>query len=95
MGIPAEIIPIALVRPFSASAAMAVFADLLHTHGGNAPISHIGAMVASSADTTFYIAVIYFGVAKIRYTRHAIPVSIIVDIVGMLSAIWIGTWLLH
>ncbi|MCX7125712.1 MAG: spore maturation protein [Gammaproteobacteria bacterium] len=94
-GIPAEIIPIALVRPFSASAAMAVFADLLHTHGGNAPISHIGAMVASSADTTFYIAVIYFGVAKIRYTRHAIPVSIIVDIVGMLSAIWIGTWLLH
>lgn len=95
IGIPAEIVPIAIVRPFSASAAMAVLADLLHTHGGNAVISHLGAIVACSADTTFYIAVIYFGAVMVRNTRHALSLSIIVDIIGMLSAIWIGQWLLH
>ena len=95
LGIPLEIIPIALVRPFSASAAMGVLADLLHTQGGNAFVSHLGAIVANSADTTFYIAVIYFGAANIRKTRHAIPASILVDIVAMCSAIAFSHWLLH
>lgn len=94
MGIPLEIVPIALLRPFSAGAAMGVVADLLHTHGGNATLSHLGAIVSNSADTTFYIAAIYFGAAGIRNTRYAIPVSILVDIIGMLSAVWIGQWLL-
>lgn len=95
LGIPAEIIPIALIRPFSASAAMGVLADLLHAQGGNAFVSHMGAVVANSADTTFYIAVIYFGIANIRNTRHAIPVSILVDLVGMVSAIAFSHCLLH
>lgn len=95
MGIPLEIIPIALVRPFSASAAMGVLADLLHTHGGNTYVSHLGAIVSNSADTTFYIAAIYFGAAAIRNTRHTIPVSILVDLVGMFSAVWFAHWLLH
>jgi len=95
MGIPLEIIPIALVRPFSASAAMGVLADLLHTQGGNAYVSHLGAIVSNSADTTFYIAVIYFGAANIRNTRHAIPVSILVDLVAMCSAIFFAHWLLR
>lgn len=64
-------------------------------HGGNATISHLGAIVASSADTTFYIAAIYFGAVMIRNARHALSLSIIVDIIGMLSAIWIGGWLLR
>lgn len=95
MGIPAEVVPIAVIRPFSASGAMAVLADLLHTYGGNARISHLGAIVASSADTTFYVAAIYFGAAMIRNVRHALSLSIIVDIIGMLSAIWIAGWLLR
>ncbi|MDP1574470.1 MAG: nucleoside recognition domain-containing protein [Coxiellaceae bacterium] len=94
MNVPAEIVPLAIIRPFSASAALAVLADLLHAQGANAPISHLGAIVASSADTTFYIAAIYFGAVMIRNARHALSLSIIVDIIGMLSAIWIGQWLL-
>lgn len=94
IGIPAEIIPIAIIRPFSAGAATALCADLLHTHGGNAMISHLAVMVSSSADTTFYIAALYFGAVAIRNTRHAIPVSILVDVVGMFAAILFGNWLL-
>jgi spore maturation protein B len=94
MGIPLEIIPIALVRPFSASAAMGILADLLHTHGGNAYVSHLGAIVSNSADTTFYIAAIYFGAVSIRHVRHALTVSILVDLVAMISAILFAHWLL-
>ena len=94
LNIPAEIVPIALLRPFSSSAAMAVLADLLHTQGGNSFISHLGIIVASTTESTFYIIAIYFGAASIRKNRHVILSSLIVDIVGIFSAIWITTWLL-
>lgn len=94
MGIPFEIIPIMLVRPFSAGAAMGVLGDLLHTQGGNTFVAHLGAIVSNSADTTFYIAAIYFGAAAIRKTRHALLTSILVDMVAMFSAILFAHWLL-
>lgn len=94
IGIPAEIIPIAIMRPFSTSSAMAIVADLIHTHGGNSFISHLGIIVASTTESTFYIIAIYFGAVGISKNRHTIPASVIVDIVGILSAIWITCWLL-
>lgn len=94
LGIPPEIIPIAILRPFSAAAANGVVADLLHTQGGNSFISHLAVIVASTTDTTFYLIAIYFGAASIRKNRHAIPTSICVDIVGILSAVWMTQWLL-
>ncbi len=94
VGIPSDIVPLILLRPFSGSAATAVVADLLHTHGGNDFISHLAVIVASTTESTFYIISIYFGAAGIREYRHVVPASILVDLVGILSAIWITVWLL-
>lgn len=94
LGIPPEIIPIAVIRPFSNAAATGALADLLHTQGGNTFISHMATVVAGTTETTFYIIAIYFGAANIRNTRHAIPTSICVDVIGILSAVWITRWLL-
>ncbi len=95
LGIPAEIIPIAILRPFSSAASMASVADLLHTHGGDSFLSHLAVIVSATTDTTFYLIALYFGAASIRKNRHVIPASIIVDIVGILSAVWIAQWLLQ
>ena len=94
IGVPTEVVPVALIRPFSASAALAMAADTIHTHGANATLSHLSIMVANAADTTFYIAMIYFGAVGIRRTRHALTVSLLVDVVAMLAVIWIGQRLL-
>jgi spore maturation protein B len=94
LGFPPEIAPIAIIRPFSSSAAMATVADIMHTQGGNSYLSHLATVVAGTTDTTFYILAMYFGAANIRKTRHAVPTSIIVDIVGILSAVWITHWFL-
>jgi spore maturation protein B len=95
VGIPAEIVPIAIIRPFSSSAATAAVAELLHTQGGDSYLSHVAAIVAGTTETTFYVVAVYFGAANIRNTRHAIPTSIIVDITGILAAVWIARWLLQ
>lgn len=89
LGIPPEIAPIAILRPFSASAATASVADILHTQSGNSILSHMATIVAGTTDTTFFILAMYFGAANIRNTRHTVPTCVIVDIVGILSAVWI------
>jgi spore maturation protein B len=94
IGIPPEIAPIALMRPFSAAAATGLVMDLLHTHGGNDYLSHMAIIVASTTESTFYIIAIYFGAAGITKNRHVIPASVVVDVVGILSAVWITSWLL-
>jgi spore maturation protein B len=100
LGIPPEIAPIALMRPFSSSAAFGMLGDLLHNQqllhpkGDQSYLSHLGVIVASTTESTFYIVAIYFGAAGITKNRHVIPASVIVDIVGILTAVWITNWLL-
>lgn len=89
IGMPTDILPLALIRPFSGSAANGVLAEIIHTHGGNAYISHLAGTIMGSTETTFYVLAVYFGAVSIRRTRHAVPAGLIADIVGVLASIWI------
>lgn len=87
LGVPSEILPLALIRPFSGSAANGMMAELAHTYGGNSYIAHLAATMMGSTETTFYVIAVYFGVIGIRKTRYAISAGLIADAVGILSAI--------
>jgi len=89
IGMPADVLPLALIRPFSGAAANGVLADLIHAHGGNSYISHLAATMMGSTETTFYVVAVYFGAAQIQRTRYAIPAGLFADVVGMLAAVWI------
>jgi spore maturation protein B len=87
LGVPSEILPLALIRPFSGSAATGVMAELIHNHGGNAYISNVAATMMGSTETTFYVIAVYFGAVNIKISRHAIPAGLFADIVGIIAAI--------
>lgn len=93
-GIPADMLPIILIRPFSGSGATAAVADLIKTQGGDSLIAHMAVVVAGSTEATFYIMAVYFGAAGVRNTRYALQASLLVDVVGMLSSVWFVRWLL-
>jgi len=89
IGMPAEALPMALMRPLSGSGALGVMAEILKTHG---PDSFIGYMVSTfqgSTETTFYVLAVYFGAAGIRKTRHALPACLTADLAGILAAVFI------
>lgn len=92
IGMPADVLPLALMRPLSGNGANAMLADIIHTHGGNAFVSQLAATMAGSTETTFYVIAIYFGAARIRRTRHAIPAGLIADAVGIATALIICHW---
>jgi spore maturation protein B len=41
-----------------------------------------------SSETTFYVIAVYFGAAKIKNTRHAIPAALLADLAVFLASAW-------
>ena len=86
VGIPAETLPLVLLRPFSGSAALAVGADLMAVYGVDSLIGRTAAVMLGSTETTFYTISVYFGAAGVRKTRYAIPAALIADLTGFVAA---------
>lgn len=93
IGMPSELLPLALIRPFSGSAATGVMAELIHQHGGDAFISKTAATMMGSTETTFYVIAVYFGAVNIRRTRHAIPAGLLADLAGVIATVCICRYL--
>ncbi len=92
-GVPPEILPLALMRPFSGSAANGITAELIHDHGGNSYIAHLAATIMGSTETTFYVVAIYMGSIAIKQTRYAIPAGLIADAVGIVASVIVCCYL--
>lgn len=89
IGMPAEALPMAIMRPLSGSGSLGIMAEIIATHG---PDSFIGILVSTffgSTETTFYVLAVYFGSVNIRNTRHALPAGLLADIAGILGAVFI------
>lgn len=93
LGFPAELLPLALLRPFSGSASTAVMADVIHQNGGDALVSKMAATLMGSTETTFYVIAVYFGSVNIRHTRHAIPAGLLADMTGVLVSVSVCRYL--
>ena len=81
-GIPPETAPLVLIRPISGSAALAVGAELMATHGVDSQTGRTVAVMLGSTETTFYAISVYFGAAGIRKTRYTVPAALFADFMG-------------
>lgn len=86
VGIPAETVPLMLLRPISGSGALAIGSDIMQKYGVDSVAGRTAAVMLGSTETTFYVVTVYFGAVGIRKTRYAIPAAVIADIVGFLTA---------
>ncbi len=85
-GIPPETAALVLVRPISGSAALAVGADLMAQYGPDSSIGRTAAIMLGSTETTFYTISVYFGAARVKKTRYAVPAALIADLTGFCIA---------
>lgn len=85
-GIPPETAILVLIRPISGSAALAVGAELMATHGVDSLIGRTVAIMLGSTETTFYTISVYFGAAGIQKTRYTVPAALFADFVGFFMA---------
>ena len=89
IGMPAETLPMALMRPLSGSGSLGIMTELMKVHGPDSFIGILASTMYGSSETTFYVLAVYFGSVNIKNTRHAVPAGIIADVAGMLAAVGI------
>ena len=91
LGIPPEIIPLALIRPISGTGALGMTAELISTYGPDSFIGRLASTMQVSTDTTLYILTIYFGSVQIKKMGYALKVGLLADLVGIIASIVIVT----
>jgi spore maturation protein SpmA len=84
---PSELVPIALIRPFSSTAALALLTELIKSNGPDSLLALTAATFYGCSETTFYVIAVYFGSVGIRQTRHAIPAGLVADVVGPIASV--------
>jgi spore maturation protein SpmA len=84
---PPDLLPLALMRPLSGSATLALLTEIVHRLGPESIVSLTAATIYGSTETTFYVAAVYFGSVGIKQTRHAIPAGLLADLVGVIASV--------
>jgi len=84
---PPDLLPLALMRPLSGSATLAILTDIIHRRGPDNIVSLMAATIYGSTETTFYVAAVYFGSVAVKQTRHAIPAGLLGDLAGIIASV--------
>ena len=86
---PAEILPLAIVRPLSGSGGLGIMGSILAEHGPDSYLGLLSSVMAGSTETTFYVLAVYFGAVNIAKTRHAVLAGLCGDVAGILASVWL------
>lgn len=85
--IPSQIMPIAILRPISGSASMAVAVDIMQNYGVDTLIGLITSTIMGSTETTFYTIAIYTSSVGIKKTRFILIAALLADLAGMITSV--------
>lgn len=93
IGMPPEVIPLALLRPISGSGSLGIVNDILKNCGADSRAGRVASVMMGSTETTFYTAALFFSAAKIKNIRHTLKAAIAADITGIICSVLIcGYW---
>jgi len=95
LGLPAEALPMALMRPLSGSGAYGIMASIINDPAIG-PDSYIGYLVTTlqgSTETTFYVLAVYFGAVQVKRLRHAMAAALTADLAAIVFAVVVCRYL--
>jgi spore maturation protein SpmA len=95
VGLPAEALPMALMRPLSGSGAYGILASIIQDPAIG-PDSYTGYLVSTlqgSTETTFYVLAVYFGAVQVKRIRHTLATAITADFFAVIAAVAACTYL--
>lgn len=85
-GFPDECTPLIFIRPLSGSGALSVYDSIIAQYGADSFAGRVASTMMGSTETTFYTVAVYFGAAKIKKSRYAIPAALTGDMIGWIAS---------
>lgn len=86
IGFPSQVVPLALLRPISGSASLAVATDIMSNYGVDSRIGFITSTIMGSTETTFYTIAVYTSCIGVKKIRFVLTAALIADFVGMIAS---------
>ena len=86
IGLPAEALPIAIIRPFSGSAALSMLAELFSVCGADSYAGFYASVMMGSTETVFYTSALYYGSVGVTEYRHTIPAALTAGLAGITAS---------
>lgn len=87
IGLPAEVVPLVLVKPLSGSGALGVLSDILIKYGADSYIGRLSSVIMGTTETIFYTLTVYFGAVNVRKIRHTLWAAMLADFTAIIMAI--------
>lgn len=85
IGLPAAVLPMAIVRPLSGSGAFAIMSDIIK-HSPDSYEATVASTIMGCTETSFYILAVYCGAVGVSKVRHALIASLVADTAGVIAA---------
>jgi len=80
LGLPPQVMPLALIKPVSGSGATAILAQIFQNNGTESFAGRVASVMSGSTETTFYAIAVYFGAVNVKKTRHTIPAALTAEL---------------
>lgn len=84
---PSEIMPLAMLRPISGSASIAVATDIMKNYGVDSTLGIMASVIMGSTETTLYTIAVYTSCIKVKKTRFVLLASLVADVVGIFVSV--------
>ena len=89
LNIPTEVMPLAMLRPISGSASIAIATDIMKTYGVDSNIGLTASTIMGSTETTLYTIAIYTSCVGIKNIKFVLWVALSADLIGVLASVFI------
>ena len=93
IGLPPELVPLAIVKPLSGSGAMGIFAETLKKYGADSYIGLVASIMMGSTETIFYTITVYYGAVGIKKIRHTLWAAVLADITAIIMAVTLAKFI--
>ncbi|MBR5773522.1 MAG: spore maturation protein [Clostridia bacterium] len=87
LGIPCEVMPLAVISPISGSGSLAVFEEILTQYGTDSFIGRVASVMAGASETSLYAVTVYYGAIAVKRTRHTILAALTADMVCFIMSV--------
>ncbi len=84
--IPLDILPMAILRPISGTATLAIMNDIFMNYGPDSYAGRLASVLQGCTDTTIYVLALYFGSIGVKKIRYSLLVGLIADLIGITIA---------
>ena len=86
VNIPLDILPMAILRPISGTATLAIMNDIFMNYGPDSYAGRLASVLQGCTDTTIYVLALYFGSIGVKKIRYSLVVGLIADLIGITIA---------